>query len=328
MKNSIFVFLLLIATSCSLPKEFIAADQPPVPEYSDPAYWSALPFRKDAADDIPDQETWVSDSLKEVDVFYVYPTIYRKGKTWTADLNNKRLNKQIDKLPVRLQASTFNQVGRVYAPRYRQAHFKVYKDYKYLKNEVLDFAYEDVKSAFDYYMKHYNNGRPIIIASHSQGSNHSIQLLKDYFDNPEMQSKLVSAYIVGMGVDSNLYTYLKPCYEPSATNCYVTWSSYKEGYKLDTAKDNSELLVGNVCVNPISWKINDEKMTTDGGVLLNLSRKKTFTTTAQIHENYLWVKTNTILFKRTKEAHLMDYGMFWQDIRKNSAARVKEYLKK
>ncbi|HUH74964.1 MAG TPA: DUF3089 domain-containing protein [Chitinophagales bacterium] len=327
MKNILFILLLIMTTSCSLPKEFIAADQPAIPEYNDSANWSALPFRKDAADDIPDQETWVSDSLKNVDVFYIYPTLYLRGRTWTADVKNKKLNKRIDKLPVRLQASAFNQAGRVYAPRYRQAHVDAYKKNTKLGKVALDFAYEDVKAAFDYYMENYNNGRPIIIASHSQGSNHAIQLLKDVFDHPEMKSKLVGAYIVGMAVDSNLYTHLKPCENPTATNCYVTWSSYKDGYELDTLKDRSDILVGNVCVNPISWKINEEKMTTDGGVLLNLSRKKSFTSTAQIHENYLWAKTNTVLFKRKKELHLMDYGMFWQDIRTNSAARVKEYLK-
>ena len=142
-----------------------------------------------------------------------------------------------------------------------------------------------------------------------------------------MKSKLVGAYVIGMAMDSNLYTYLKPCDSPNETNCYVTWSSYEDGYELDTAKDFSETLVGNVCVNPISWKINDEKQTTDGGVLLNLSREKTYTSTAQIHDNYLWVKTNTIFFKRKKEKHLMDYNMFWHDIRKNAKMRVEAYFK-
>lgn len=320
------ILLGIITSSCSLPKEFIAADQPSAPDYSNPEDWSSLPFRKDAADDIPDQEVWISDSLKKVDVFYVYPTLYMKGKTWTADLNNKKLNKRIDKLPVRLQASTFNQVGRVYAPRYRQAHIDAYTHPKGNRDKALNFAYQDVKLAFEYYMKHYNNGRPIIIASHSQGSTHAVQLLKDFFDKPEMKSKLVGAYIVGIALDSNKYTYLKPCDHPNATNCYVTWSSYKEGYVLDSTKDNSEILVGNVCVNPITWKRSDEKGTTNGGILLNLSRKKTFTTSAQIHENYLSVKTNTLLFKRKKELHLIDYNMFWHDIRKNVSERVNEYF--
>lgn len=327
MKTSILLLLIFLTSSCSLPKEFVSGDQPSAPDYSNPANWSSLPFRKDAADDIPKQEIWVNDTLKMVDVFYVYPTLYSKGNTWNADVNKKKLNKRIDKLPVRLQASAFNQIGRVYAPRYRQANVDAYSDKTGIKQKALDFAYQDVKLAFEYYMDHYNNGRPIIIASHSQGSNHTVQLLKDYFDNPEMKSKLVAAYMVGIAVDSNKYIYLQPCKNPNETNCYVTWSSYKEGYELDSIKDNSEILVGNVCVNPISWKINEEKSSTNGGVLLNLSRKKTYTTTAQIHKDYLSIKTNTFLFKRKNELHLIDYNMFWHDIRTNSRVRVTEYFK-
>ena len=34
--------------------------------------------------------------------------------------------------------------------------------------EAFKLAYGDVKAAFQYYLSHYNNSRPIIIASHSQ----------------------------------------------------------------------------------------------------------------------------------------------------------------
>lgn len=327
MKKVLLYFIVIsLISACSLPENFVESNQPSAPDYSNPAHWSSLPFRQDAADDIPDTETWVSDSLKKVDVFYVYPTLYKKGDTWNADVNNEKLNKRIDKLPVRLQASAFNQVGRVYAPRYRQANFKAYKDETGKGQKVLDFAYEDVKRAFEYYMDNYNQGRPIIIASHSQGSNHTIQLLKDYFDSPEMKEKLVCAYMVGMAVDPSKYEYLEPCKDSNATNCYVTWSSYKTGYEIDSTKDASEILVGKVCVNPITWKMDNKEATTDGGILLSLSREKTFTTTAQIHDNYLWVKTNTILFKRKKELHLLDYNMFWHDIRANAAERLKNYF--
>ncbi len=42
--------------------------------------------------------------------------------------------------------------------------------------DAFDLAYEDLKTAFENYLKHYNKGRPIIIASHSQGSLHALRL--------------------------------------------------------------------------------------------------------------------------------------------------------
>jgi len=90
------VALLLVAIVNAQLPAFNPADQPAAPDYAKAENWSALPFRADAADDIPKAETWVSDSLKPVDVFYIYPTIYVKGKTWNANLANKKLNKKIE----------------------------------------------------------------------------------------------------------------------------------------------------------------------------------------------------------------------------------------
>ena len=176
--------------------QFKIEDQPNAPDYTNPNHWAALPFRNDVADAIPNSENWISDSLKEVDVFYIYPTLYLKGETWNADVNNKKLNNQIDKYPVKFHASVFNNVARVYAPRYRQAIIDSYDDTLGNGVKALDFAYEDIKKAFEYYLEHYNNGRPIIIASHSQGTTHSRRLLKDYFDSTDLRSKLVCAYTI------------------------------------------------------------------------------------------------------------------------------------
>jgi hypothetical protein len=322
-----YLFLLFAVQSIytfsnSLPP-FKETDQPKVPDYADSKYWSALPFRKDAADLHPRNETWINDSLKEVDVFYIYPTLYAKGNTWNADLDNKKLNKRLDNLPVKYQASIFNQIGRVYAPRYRQAIIDSYFDTTGSGDKALDFAYEDVKKAFEYYLKHYNNGRPIIIASHSQGTTHCRRLLKDYFDTPTMKAKLVCAYIVGYEVNKENYQILTPCQDANETNCYVTWSTFKDGFQY---KDKLHYF-GNVCVNPVSWKIDSIKATSNGGVLLNVNRKKKFTTTAYIKDAHLLVKTNLTFMRKKDVLHLVDFNLFWFDVRKNAAQRTAAYLK-
>ena len=59
----------------------------------------------------------------------------------------------------------------------------------------------DVLAAFDYYIKHYNNGRPFILAAHSQGSNILINLLAGYMkDHPDVYSRMIAAYVIGYPV--------------------------------------------------------------------------------------------------------------------------------
>ncbi len=325
--------ILLASCSNSLPI-FKSVEQPKAPDYSNSNHWSALPFRNDAADAHPKNELWRHDSLKTVDVFYVYPTLYAKGNTWNADLNNRKLNKLIDKYPVRYHASAFNHIGRVYVPRYRQAIIDSYAETSEDGKKALDFAYADVKQAFEYYLQHYNNGRPIIIASHSQGSTHSRQLIKDFFDSPQSKKQLVCAYIIGIAMDAEQFETLKICENADETNCYVTWSTFKEGYDFKGKYLNKklkvplELLVGNVVVNPVSWTTDTLNYIGKGGILLNMNRRKPFTTHTRIHENYLWVKTNMPFVRRWDNLHLLDYNLFWHNIRENAALRVEEFLKR
>ena len=80
---------------------------------------------------------------------------------------------------------------------------------RWLAINAFATAYADIKAAFEYYLKNYNHGRPIIIASHSQGSTHALHLLKDYFENKPLQKQLVAAYIVGMTIPTEFFFILE-----------------------------------------------------------------------------------------------------------------------
>lgn len=326
MRTLIFLASVLITSllNAQLPA-FNAKDQPGAPDYSKAENWAALPFRQDAADVVPKGEIWISDSLKEVDVFFIYPTIYRNGKCWDADVNDKALNKKIDNKPIHYQASVFNASARVYAPRYRQACIESF----YSKDngpQALEFAYQDVKRAFEYYLKNYNHGRPIIIASHSQGTRHARQLLKDFFDSTALRRRLVAAYIVGFGINKADYKNLKPCSNATETGCYVTWASFKNGYE-----PGKSALYDNVCVNPISWNMDTiaiDASKSMGSMLLSFNKVYEHASGAQIHNGFLWVKTSMPVIKGWNNMHIGDYNLFWYDIRKNVKDRVNAYLKK
>jgi hypothetical protein len=138
-----------------------------------------------------------------------------------------------------------------------------------------------------------------------------------------MKERLVCAYMVGFAIYPSHYEALTPCAEATETNCYVTWSTFKEGY-LYKAKDG---LVGEVCVNPVSWRIDSLSATSFGGVMYRLGRKKKYTTAAKVKHNMLWVKTKMPITRYWNTLHILDYNLFWFDIRKNVSTRVNAYLK-
>lgn len=60
---------------------------------------------------------------------------------------------------------------------------------------------EDVFAGFDTYIKHDNNGRPFILAGHSQGSNELAYLLSEYMkENPKVYARMIAAYVIGYSI--------------------------------------------------------------------------------------------------------------------------------
>ena len=327
-------FALLIFTFCSLKAvaqdlpDFDKQTPPHAPDYSFANSWAALPFRIDAADALPKGIVPVPDSMKDVDVFFIHPTTYSKGNTWNADISNEEINKTVDEKPIKYQASAWNGSCRVYAPRYRQAILKSFFTDKPDGVKALDLAYTDVKAAFQYYLDHYNNGRPIVIASHSQGSRHARRLLKEFFDEKPLRTRLVCAYIVGFPVFESSYTQCKACQDEKQTGCILSWASFKQGFEPEGI---NTFYKDAICTNPITWRtdsIQSDIANHLGMVLLNFNKLIAHKATAVRHRDILWVKVNYPIIKRLDNLHVADINLFWENIRDDIKTRVASYWKK
>ena len=94
-------------------------------------------------------------------------------------------------------ASASNGCCDVYAPRYREANIFAYFGEAGRREEVLNFAYQDVKRAFEYFLGHNNAGYPFVLASHSQCTHHAMRLLKEIIDPSDISHRMVAAYTIG-----------------------------------------------------------------------------------------------------------------------------------
>ena len=303
------------------------------PEYDKLYYWAAHPFKKDMADSIPEfLKNEKRDTL--VDVFFLHPTTYTKDLMgeWNADVNDEKLNEQTNLRPILYQASIFNGSCKVYAPRYRQANLRSF----FLRDnpkstEALDLAYQDIKTAFEYYLSNYNKGRPIIIASHSQGSKHAIRLLKEFFDGKPLQKQLICAYVVGWNVNKDDFTSIPFGNNPSQTGCVVSWRSYKNGAEDNMAKDSGDNIL---CVNPITWKSDNTPSTIDMhkgmiGKDFNVLYPKSVVAEVEEKQHILWVDLPEKLDESKgflKNYHIVDYNLFYMDVRENVRQRVAAFF--
>lgn len=339
--NYLFTYLLIliITTSSCAHKSFINKTNyqfktsSRFADYSNLDYWASHPWKMDPADNIPSSiQNKEKDSL--ADVFFIHPTTYTEVAMpmgWNADINNEAINKKTDEGTILYQASVFNQHCRIFAPRYRQANLKAFfTTDKAAANKAFDIAYEDIRTAFEYYLKYYNHSRPIIIASHSQGTLHAGRLLKEFFENKPLEKKLVCAYIIGLPVFTNYFRELHSCKDSTATGCFVSWRTFKEDYVPEFVQVEKEKAY---VTNPLTWKL-DETLApaglNKGGILKDFNKVIPGLVYAQVHGNVLWVNKPQFfgsVFLTMKNYHIADYNLFYMNIRQNVETRIRSYLK-
>ncbi len=339
--------VLLSLTLCSFaacavqPKgNFDAAVVPPPPDYSQLSNWASHPDKTDMADRTPVPELTDKQQQSAVDVIFLHPTTYSGSKRWethwNADVNDKKTNKKTDASTILYQASIFNGVGKVYAPRYRQAHIDVFYNKKKPDSNkaALSVAYSDVEAAFEYYLKHWNNGRPFIIAGHSQGALHAMNLIKKKIEGTPLQGQLVAAYIVGWPVRKDFFKTFPACEKPDQTACFCSWRTWDRNFVL--ARKNDARLDNNiVCTNPISWSGKEgvcvPKTENKGGVVRPFEKIYPQITDAEVYKGLLLARKpkfkGSFLFRR-KNYHIGDLNLYYVNVRENAQLRTEAFFRK
>lgn len=304
-----------------------------IPDYSKLDFWAAHPWKWDPSDSVPQplKESYKQDT--SVDVFFIHPTTLTgsNANNWNADINDQVLNGRTDFSTILSQASVFNESGRIFSPRYRQANMKAFFISEEESAPYFDIAYADIKAAFDYYLEHFNGGRPIIIAAHSQGTKHAARLLKEYFEDKILMNQLVCAYLIGMPVPQNYYTGIPVCDNANRTGCIISWRTFKSGYEGPAyiGREKNKMIV----VNPLTWTTEEGlagKELNKGGVLRKFNTVVPEVVSAQVHGNILWSSKPDMpgkLLLIQKNYHIGDINLFYMNIRENVKQRVAAFRK-
>lgn len=120
-----------------------------------------------------------------------------------------------------------------------------------INRRYRDVAFVDVQNAFDYYLTHYNNGRPFILAGFSQGGKSVVELLKTLSE--ETRTRLVAAYVLGYKVtpdDVAQAPWIIAAQDSTDTGVTICYNSVS-----DVKHVKPVISVPNVmCINPVNWR--------------------------------------------------------------------------
>jgi hypothetical protein len=217
---------------------------PPKPnDYADGKTWLCRPGRQDAcaidhtttvvtADGKLSRETWSVDPNAPIDCFYVYPTI-STDPTPNSDMNADPAESNV----IKQQFARFASTCKPYAPMYRQVTLVGLRRMLAPGAAVtLDqgLQYDDVRDAWNYYLKNDNKGRGVVLVAHSQGSFILNRLIREEIDGKPIQSKLVSAILLGTviavpkGKDvGGSFQHVPLCHTAAQTGCVITYASFR-----------------------------------------------------------------------------------------------------
>ena len=334
-RNLIKVYVLLwFITGCKISyKTYNFEDSPNIetPDYSKTNSWAVLP------NNLPDEIAYLNktEEKKNADVFFIYPTLIdgKNQKEWNSNIWDSEIRYDVINRPVKYQASAWMDAANLYVPFYRQAHIRVFNE-KYREEglKALNFAYEDIRNAFIYYLKNFNDNKPFIIASHSQGTVHAKRLISEFIDGKELQKKLIAAYLVGIKVKKNEFKNIKPMNSPNEIGGFVSWNSYK--FNKYPKKDSYEdWFRGGVTSNPITWDDSKEagKESHKGLLYRNM---KIFPKNINIKliDGIVWASLPNVpgklFLKPVRSYHFADINLFWLDISENAKLRVEQWFLK
>ena len=321
---------LIILVSCKssfVSKPFVNSDIPLKPNYNNEESWAVLPSKY--SEKLKEISTDSINKLK-ADVFFVYPTLItnKKDSRWNVATSDSIQNAKVLNTAVFFQASAWATSGKLYIPFYRQAHIRSYSHFDNGGKEALTLAYKDIKAAFEMYLRKYNNGRPIIIAGHSQGTTHCRLLLKDFFDDKPLQKQLIAAYIPGIGIHKDEFRTIQIMTKPEETGGFVSWNTYR---KNKLPKKYVSWYKDKVTSNPISWnESKNTKREDHKGFLYSNGKIYNKALKIEIMNGMVWTTLPRFphrLFAVFKKSyHIGDVNLFWADIKKNSELRVKTWL--
>jgi hypothetical protein len=316
------------------------------PDYTKPDSWLTRPGTqrpKDPAQWNPTGAPPPRLSGTSAALFYIHPTTYLKNDRWNAPASGVHDSDLRDLLFVQSQASAFNDVAEVWAPRYRQAAYGAFLLKSEDAQKALNLAYSDVSAAFDEFMKRVPAATPIILAGHSQGALHLMRLLQER--HGELKGRLVAAYVVGwpIGISADLPALGYPaCRAADQAGCILSWMSFRnppnprlilDQWTKTKGPTGGERRRGDIlCVNPITG--------TEGGVAPPRANPGTLVPSMDFKSGVLEAghvgarcEDGLLIIDGDlsnlgpyvlpgNNYHVYDYALFWGSIRADAERRV------
>lgn len=310
--------------------------------------------------DYSNKNNWVhlpKNIDKEVDTFFVYPTVYINPKPDAPaivpvedELLRASVMTHFNEAP-----QAFVDLTNLYEPYYRQSNLCALSGLD--QRGFMEFQYReqrtDIYAALDYYFEHYNQGRPFILAGHSQGSMMLKIALRDYFlEHVDYLERMVAAYVLGYSIttdDLEANPALRFAEGADDTGVIVSWNI--EGPE-NKHENNITVMKNALAINPLNWKRDETyaPASENKGDRLPVVKEDEFLPSEfeqhrpGLADAQLDVERGVVVCTKLADRyvtpvipgddnlfgpaslHLVDYTAYWDNLRENIQTRTKAFF--
>lgn len=291
------------------------------------------------------KENWAylekEDSDKDADIFFICPTVYG-GTENSFNMSLDDTETKADFLgATNMEKGIYDDNARFFAPYYQQVGMNVYNLPIEDREQYLEIAYEDVRASFEYYMKHYNEGRPIILAGFSQGGDMCLRLMKEYFDEKENAELLVACYAIGWSItEEEMKEFPHLAFAEGETDTSVIIAFNSEAEDITDSLMIPEGMT-TLAINPLNWKTDGtpaDKSLNEGACFTdyegNIVTEIPQLTGAYINEERGALKITDVTAEEYPAVldifedgifHLYDYQFFYRNLEENVQDRIEAF---
>lgn len=293
-----------------------------------------------------------NENKNKIDTFFINTTSVTKKNTnneYNMSFGDEICNQRFYQNVIS-EKGLYDAKTNFYAPYYRQTVIESYTQLNRQEREIyINIAYEDVKNAFDYYLKNINKGNGIILAGFSQGADLALRLVKDFSKDKSFTSKLVCCYAIGWQVSDEYLNKLSN--DIHFATCDKDINSIVS-FDCENAKTNENIILFKAektnSINPLTWtrdnNLADESLNI--GAKFYNSHGEDITSTkprtkfsARIKENRGTIEVNLTDDKIDQDNfpckpfdygyfHVYDWQFFYSNIKENVLTRINTYLNK
>lgn len=290
---------------------------------------------------------WLSIPVTEnqIDVFYLYPTAWQKtdpGDPNICAVDNPMMMKGAA-MAFQRQVTLFTPVANIYAPFYRQAdaNYTLNLPPKQRDSVVAGIPSMDATAAFDYYINHFNQGRPFILAGHSQGSNVLLFLLSGYLkQHPDIYARMIAAYVIGNPVTQTYLAanpHLKFAEGPDDTGVIISFNTQSPAVEPGTNPVVSDMV--GLVINPITWTRDTTHAAVNQGLGSFMPDSNgVFAKVPQYADARVDLTQGVLLCTAAVDStlilgfgpgiyHSYDYPFYYYNLQENALRRINSYLR-